>query len=157
MSSDAGSGQGGLTHADQAWVSIVPNLTGWMGQMAPPNSAQEKHAFSLFVLAAAHDAGMNTMDGINLVTSGSRLAVIIAILSILIPIPGLAVLLAKSPQKIMLALAMTQKETTTSMLSMGVRFVICRSDIWDERRLKISNYTDTSTSAPLTFSQGFAR
>lgn len=92
-----------------------------MGELAPNNSAQANQAFAQFVLAAAHDAGMNTMDGINLVTSGAPLAVFIAALSVLLPIPGFAVLLAKSPQKIMLDLAMTQKESTTSMLNMGVR------------------------------------
>lgn len=119
--SDSGSGVAGLPNADQAWVSVVPNLTNWMGQIAPPNSTQETLLFSKFVLAAAHDAGMNTMDGINLVTSGAVGAVFIAALAVLLPIPGIAVLLAKSPQKIMMDLAMTQKETTTSMLDMGVR------------------------------------
>ncbi|KAF7983449.1 hypothetical protein HWV62_21720 [Athelia sp. TMB] len=120
---DAGSGIAGLPNADQAWVTIVPNLANWMGDLAPLNSAQANQAFSQFVLAAAHDAGMNTMDGIYLITGGACLAVLIAVLSVLLPIPGLeALLLAGDSPKIMLDLAMTQKESTTSMLNMGVRY-----------------------------------
>lgn len=122
-SSDAGSGIAGLPNADQAWVTIVPNLANWMGDLAPHNSAQANQAFAQFVLAAAHDAGMNTMDGIYLITGGACLAVLIAVLSVLLPIPGLeALLLAGDSPKIMLDLAMTQKESTTSMLNMGVRY-----------------------------------
>lgn len=93
-----------------------------MGDLAPNNSAAANQAFAQFVLAAAHDAGMNTMDGINLITSGLCLVVLIAVLTAVFPIPGLSVLLASQPQKIMLDLGMTQKESTASMLSMGVRY-----------------------------------
>lgn len=93
-----------------------------MGEVAPDNSAQANQAFAQYVLAAAHDAGMNTMDGINVVTNNKTiLDAFIAIISVLLPIPTFALLLATNPQKIMLDLAMTQKETTTSMLDMGVR------------------------------------
>lgn len=86
-------------------------------------------AFAQFVLAAAHDAGMNTMDGINLVTNGAYLHVLIAALSILVDVPGLGALLQSAPEKIMLGLAITQKETTTRMLNMGVRYCLeCRAD-----------------------------
>ncbi|KAF7984805.1 hypothetical protein HWV62_11816 [Athelia sp. TMB] len=120
---DAGSGIAGLPNADQAWVTIVPNLANWMGDLVPNNSTEADQAFAQFVLAAAHDAGMNTMDGIELITSGACLVALIAVIIVLLPIPGLqALLLASDPQKIMLGLAMTQKESTVNMLNMGVRY-----------------------------------
>lgn len=93
-----------------------------MGDLAPKNSKQDSQPFSTFVLAAAHDAGMNTMDGINVITSGACLAVLIATLVVLLPIPGLGALLLADSPRIMLDLAMTQKESTRSMLFMGVRY-----------------------------------
>ena len=94
-----------------------------MGDLVPNNSKQADQAFAHFVLAAAHDAGMNTMDGINLLTDGIYLAILILVLCVVFPIPGLeALLLVSDPKKIMLDLAITQKESTTSMLNMGVRY-----------------------------------
>ncbi len=59
-----------------------------MGAVARVNSAEANEPFSTFVLAGAHDAGMNVMDGIVLVTSDAAFPALIAGLSVLLPIPG---------------------------------------------------------------------
>lgn len=92
-----------------------------MGSVAPVSSAQANEPFSTFVLAAAHDAGMNTMGGVSIVTTGAALAIIIAELVALLPIAEIAALLAANSTDIMEDLAMTQKDTFTSMLNNGVR------------------------------------
>ncbi|KLO11836.1 PLC-like phosphodiesterase, partial [Schizopora paradoxa] len=119
---DAGSGIAGLTNADQSWVTVVPKFSDWMGDVAPPNSSQEQQPFSTFVLAAAHDGGMNTMSGIDVVTSDPVFQTFIGALSLLIPVPGIATLLVSDAVHIMEDLAMTQKDTFTSMLDNGVRY-----------------------------------
>lgn len=93
-----------------------------MGIVAPNNTAAAKQPFSTFVLAAAHDAGMNTMDGIRIVTGGTVLPIFLAGLSVLLPIPGIASLLHSKASNIMVDLAMTQKDSFTSMLDNGVRW-----------------------------------
>ena len=109
----------GLPNADQAWVTVIPNLSNWMGTVAPSGSAAADKLFSTYILAAAHDAGMNTMSGINLVTTGAAAAAFYAVVGVLFP-PAAPLLAIQGPV-IMLDLAMTQKDTTTSMLNMGVR------------------------------------
>ncbi len=92
-----------------------------MGNVAPVSSAQANQPFSTFVLTAAHDAGMNTMGGVTIVTTGAALAIFIAELIALLPIANIAALLAANATDIMEDLAMTQKDTFTSMLNAGVR------------------------------------
>jgi hypothetical protein len=100
-------------------VTIIPNLSDYMGTLAPIGSPAAEKPFSTYVLAAAHDAGMNTMDGIRIVTTGVAAAIFYAILSSFVP--GISAFLELRGPTIMLDLAITQKETTTDMLSMGVR------------------------------------
>ncbi len=113
----------GLPNADQAWVTIAPDLSKWMGDLTPVGSAAAAKLFSTFVLAAAHDAGMNTTNGIDLVTRGAAAAIFVAALSAVLPIPGIALLLAATGQApdVMLDLAITQKDSTTTMLNLGTR------------------------------------
>ncbi len=92
-----------------------------MGNVAPVSSAQANEPFSTFILTAAHDAGMNTMGGVTIVTTGAALAIFIAELIALLPIANIATLLAANAPDIMEDLAMTQKDTFTSMLNTGVR------------------------------------
>lgn len=123
MYSDAGSGIAGLPNAHQSWVTVTPKMSDWMGQLAPSGSAMEAKPFSTYAIAAAHDAGMNTMAGIKVVTTGVAFALIAVALLAVFPIPSLAALLTNRAPEIMMDLSMTQKETTTSMLQLGVRYV----------------------------------
>jgi hypothetical protein len=59
---DAGTGVAGLPNCDQLWVTVTPNHSGWMGQLAPPGSPQASKPFSKLCLPAAHDIGMNSMQ-----------------------------------------------------------------------------------------------
>ncbi len=93
-----------------------------MGAVARVNSAEANEPFSTFVLAGAHDAGMNVMDGIVLVTSDAAFPALIAGLSVLLPIPGLSSFAQSKAMDIMMVLAMTQKDSFLSMLDNGVRW-----------------------------------
>jgi hypothetical protein len=55
---DAGPGAAGLPSSEQCYVTVTPNCSNWMGEMAPPGSAQASKPFSKLFLPAAHDIGM---------------------------------------------------------------------------------------------------
>jgi hypothetical protein len=52
----------GLPNCDQCWVYVSPNYSSWMGQVAPVGSPQADKPFSKWMLPAAHDIGMNSMQ-----------------------------------------------------------------------------------------------
>ena len=58
---DAGDGVAGLPKRDQCYVTITPNYSGWMSEVAPTGSPQASKPFSKLFLPAAHDIGMNSM------------------------------------------------------------------------------------------------
>ncbi|KLO07782.1 hypothetical protein SCHPADRAFT_634261 [Schizopora paradoxa] len=118
----SGSGISGLTKSDQAWVTVTPSLSDWMGDVTPNGSTAADKPFSTFVLAAAHDAGMNTTDGIKLVTNDVASPIFLSALSVLLPVPGIVKLLETKAVDIMIDLAMTQKDSFASMLENGVRY-----------------------------------
>jgi hypothetical protein len=114
---DAGTGWvTGLPNAHQAWVTVTPNLANWMSKVAPLGSEEDDKPFSTFVLPAAHDAGMNTMNAITTITTGDAGLAFETVLLLLFPA---AVFLGPL---LLLDLAMTQKETTYDLLEIGVRY-----------------------------------
>lgn len=123
----------GLTNHHQAWVTVIPDLSDWMGDVAPSGSDTANKNFSTFILPGAHDAGMNTAYGVNAITSSSMLSTAINLLArFFLYIPGIAGVLERKAREVMLALAMTQKDTFSSMLNNGVRcdvFIYLRNAI----------------------------
>lgn len=70
---DAGTGIAGLPNRDQLWVTVTPNHSAWMGQLAPRGSSQASKSFSKLFLPAAHDIGMNSMQSADALLQSSAL------------------------------------------------------------------------------------
>jgi hypothetical protein len=123
---DAGLGRNGLPSSHQFYVTVTSNGSNWMGREAPLNSIAAAQPFSSFVLPAAHDAGMNSMQNVDLllnnITDG-------AMKMLLEHVPGLAwfsnvplsALKLLAPN-IIYGLSITQKDTITAHLAIGVRY-----------------------------------
>ncbi|CAG8972222.1 hypothetical protein HYALB_00011001 [Hymenoscyphus albidus] len=118
-------GCAGLPKSDQCWVSVGPNYSSWMGQIAPPGSPQAEKPFSKFMLPAAHDVGMNSMQNSEMVLQSDAL---IEVLTKINPIfAKVAGMMTREAAKaiapnIVKGLALTQKDTLPTILSIGVRY-----------------------------------
>jgi hypothetical protein len=124
---DAGKGEVGLTSKDQCYVVVTNNQSTWMGTLAPQGTATAQKPFSRFVLVAPHDDGMDTMQNADAVING-------------LDANGLAKLDANLPElrwfgelvpstvlvhmipNIVYCLAITQKDTISTMLALGARY-----------------------------------
>jgi hypothetical protein len=122
---DAGPGVAGLPSSDQCWVTVTPNYSNWMGQVAPPGSSQASKPFSRMFLPAAHDIGMNSMQNADAVLASSAL---VDVLKTINPIFAKIVggmtheaVMGIAPN-IIKGLAITQKDTLSTILSIGARY-----------------------------------
>lgn len=122
---DAGTGVAGLPSSDQCYVTVTPNYSRWMGEVAPQGSPQASRPFSKFFLPAAHDIGMNSMQNADAVLSSS------AIVDALITFnPAFAKIAAEMSHdavmhiapNIVRALSLTQKDPFPAILSIGARY-----------------------------------
>lgn len=122
---DAGPGVAGLPSSDQCYVTVTPDYSDWMGQVAPQGSGQAGQPFSKLFLPAAHDIGMNSMQNADAVLSSN------AIVDALIKInPTFAEIAGKMSHDAVMAiapnivrgLAITQKDTLATILSLGCRY-----------------------------------
>jgi hypothetical protein len=122
---DAGPGVAGLPSSDQCYVTVTPNYSGWQGQIAPAGSPQASKPFSRFFLPAAHDIGMNSMQNADAVLSSP------AIVDALITINPVFAKIAQTMSHdavmhiaptIVQALAITQKDTLSTILNLGARY-----------------------------------
>ena len=122
---NAGSGVAGLPSSDQCYVTVTPNYSGWMGEVAAPRSSQASKPFSKFFLPAAHDIGMNSMQNADAVLHSSALVEVMTTIN-----PVFAKLAGTmSHEAVMLiapnivrGLAMTQKDSLAAVLSIGARY-----------------------------------
>jgi hypothetical protein len=71
---DAGLGAAGLPSSDQCYAIVTPNCSNWMGEVAPPGSAQALKPFSRLFLPAAHDIGMNSTRRVQMLCSPATLS-----------------------------------------------------------------------------------
>jgi hypothetical protein len=122
---DAGPGVAGLPASDQCYVTVTPNYSGWMSEVAPPGSPQASEPFSKLFLPAAHDIGMNSMQSADAVLSSSALVdVMTSINTTFAKVAGMmshdAVMLIAP--NIIRGLAITQKDTLSTILSIGARY-----------------------------------
>ncbi|KAH8687903.1 PLC-like phosphodiesterase [Tricladium varicosporioides] len=122
---DAGPGIAGLPKSEQVWVTVTPNFSGWMGQVAPPGSPQAAKPFSKFFLPAVHDVGMNSMENSLAVLKSTALIDVLRKIN-----PTVAKLVGnishdaaqKLAPDIVRGLAITQKDTLDTMLALGARY-----------------------------------
>ncbi|MCJ1473665.1 hypothetical protein MMC13_002316 [Lambiella insularis] len=124
---DAGSGKFGLTSKDQCYVTVTANQSTWMGSLAPQGAPAANKPFSRFVLVAPHDDGMDTMQNADAVINSLDASNLFKFkdnipefrwFSDLLPSEVLVHILPN----IVYALAITQKDTITSMLGLGARY-----------------------------------
>lgn len=122
---DAGPGVAGLPSSDQCYVTVTPNYSSWQSQIAPRGSAQAAKPFSKFFLPAVHDVGMNSMQSSDAVMSSN--ALVNALISDSPTFAKIAhmmshdAVMAIAPN-IVRGLAITQKDTLSTMLAIGARY-----------------------------------
>lgn len=122
---DSGPGVAGLPSSDQCYVTVTPNYSNWMAQVAPQGSPQSGKPFHKMFLPAAHDIGMNSMQTSNaLLLSTALVDVLTSINPVFSKVVGTmshAAAKAMAPA-IISGLAITQKDTLTSILNTGARY-----------------------------------
>jgi hypothetical protein len=122
---DAGLGVAGLPSSDQCYITVTPNYSGWMSDVAPTGSPQAFKPFSKLCLPAAHDIGMNSMQNADAVLTSSALIELMTKISpIFAKVAGMmsheaVELIAPN---IIRGLAITQKDTLSTILSLGARY-----------------------------------
>ncbi len=122
---DAGPGVAGLPKSDQCWVAVTPNYSTWMAEVAPQGSPQSSKPFRSFMLPAVHDVGMNSMQNADAVLGSNALVdYMISINPIFADIAGMMTKEAVMhiAPNIIRGLAITQKDTLPTLLSIGARY-----------------------------------
>ena len=121
---DSGSAEGTpLTNQDQFYCYASDNYSNWMGDLTTAYSAAKRCSFNQFALPGAHDSGMCTMStSLDILASPYGAALI----SSLMIIPGVgeavsAIAASQAPFAIQ-NIAITQKDTITTMLNLGIRY-----------------------------------
>jgi hypothetical protein len=117
----------GLTNWNQFYVTVSPNYSNWMSIVAPFNSTNETKPFTRFVLPAAHDIGMNSMQNVDACIQNTPTQ----FLKLLTSLVGAFQLAAGSVGKTITAglapniiqgLAITQKDSLNTILNIGARY-----------------------------------
>lgn len=122
---DAGPGVAGLPSADQCYVTVSPNYSSWMHDVASPGSPQADKPFTKLFLPAAHDIGMNSMTSASAVISSPALVdVMTSISPVFAKIAGMMTheAVMHIAPNIVKGLAITQKDTLPIVLSLGARY-----------------------------------
>ena len=129
---NAGPGVAGLPKANQCYVTVTPNYSGWMGQLAPPGSSQAGQPFFKMFLPAAHDIGMNSMQNADAVLGSSALVEVMKTYSpVFAKIAGAMThdAVMHIAPNIVKGLTITQKDTLPTILSIGARYFEFRPKI----------------------------
>lgn len=122
---DAGPGISGLPSSNQCFVTVTPDYSRWLGEIAPEGSENAAKPFSNLFLPAAHDIGMNSMQNADVVLSSN--AIVDALIKnspIFADIAGKMshdAVMAIAPN-IVRGLAITQKDTLNTILRLGCRY-----------------------------------
>lgn len=119
--------EGGLPDQDQCYVTVTPNYSDWMKDVAPPGSPTVSKPFHAFVLPAVHDVGMNSMDNAKKVLEFSGDDLIKMVLehynlsaSIHFGLADDAI--GRIAPNIIESLAITEKDDLATMLAIGARY-----------------------------------
>ena len=122
---DAGPGVAGLPSSNQCYVTVTPNYSSWMQSVAPPGSPEAEKPFTKLFLPAAHDIGMNSMaEASAVIKSPALVEVMKGISPVFAAIAGLMThdAVMHIAPNIVRGLAMTQKDTLDTILSIGARY-----------------------------------
>ncbi|KAG0650963.1 hypothetical protein D0Z07_2228 [Hyphodiscus hymeniophilus] len=122
---DAGPGVEGLPSSNQCYVTVTPNYSNWMHDVAAPGSPQSEKPFIRFFLPAAHDIGMNSMASASAVIKSPALVEAMKGISpIFAAVAGMMTHEAAMhiAPNIVRSLAMTQKDTLPTILALGARY-----------------------------------
>lgn len=124
---ESGPGHDLLPSRHQCYIAVSPNYTSWMGQLAPPDSPLELKPFSRLVLPSAHDVGMNSMQSSELVLKRLGGAIVSTMVHDSKKMSELANALSAPAinliaPNIIFSLAITQKDSLPTMLSIGARY-----------------------------------
>lgn len=118
---DAGPGLAGLTNRDQFYLAVGPNHNRWMGRVAPRGSPGAGKPFSRMVLPSPHDCGMNSMQNSDYVLQTAGDIVIKTLPAFQFFELEASVVKLVAPN-IVYGLAMTQKDSITTLLAIGARY-----------------------------------
>jgi hypothetical protein len=119
--------EAGLPTLNQFYVAVSPNSSQWMSTIAPIGSPYGTNPFTRFVLPAAHDIGMNSMQNADACLQNlpdQFLEFLAASLRVFKPAPGTVskrVISGLAPN-IIQGLAITQKDTLGTILTCGARY-----------------------------------
>lgn len=122
---DAGPGVAGLPSSNQCYVTVTPNYSSWMHDVAPPGSPQADKPFTKMFLPAAHDIGMNSMaEASAVIQSPALVEVMKGISPVFAAIAGMMTheAVMHIAPNIVRGLAITQKDTLPTVLSIGARY-----------------------------------
>lgn len=115
---DAGSGLSGLPSHDQFYISVTRPFETWMGDLMDIFPEGLDYPFYTFALPGAHDAGMNSLDTITPMLSVSAWDLLKTALYQALPRKFAGTFGLTAAQNF----AMTQKDSITMMLNLGVRY-----------------------------------
>jgi hypothetical protein len=123
----SGHGESGLPKMHQCLVTVSPNRSNWQGEAAAPGTPAAGAPFRRFVLPAAHDIGMNSMETPDLLVqkAGAPFVNLLKVssnaFSNLADHATEGIVSAIAPN-IIAGLAVTQKDTLATVLAIGARY-----------------------------------
>ncbi|KAK4149930.1 PLC-like phosphodiesterase [Chaetomidium leptoderma] len=124
---EAGKGHDLLPNRHQCYVTVTPNYSNWIRDVAPPGSDLENKPFTRLVLPAAHDVGMNSMASCEAVFGRLGGAVVSTLINDNRILGKLADKLSADAialiaPNIVFGLAITQKDSLDAILRIGARY-----------------------------------
>jgi hypothetical protein len=117
----------GLSTWDQFYVTVSPNYSSWMSNVAPPGTAAASKPFTRFVLPAAHDIGMNSMQNADACLQNvptqffGLLTSLVSTFKLGAGSATKAITSGLAPN-IIQGLSITQKDTLNTILNIGARY-----------------------------------
>lgn len=128
---ESGHGHDILPNRHQCYITVTPDYSDWLGQVAPIGSPQRDQPFRRLVLPAAHDVGMNSMQNCatilkhaggavvrTLVANEEKYTQVLAELADKLSGPAVSLI----APNIVSSLAITQKDPLPTMLALGARY-----------------------------------
>lgn len=128
---ESGHGHDILPNRHQCYITVTPNYSDWLGQVAPIGSPQRDQPFRRLVLPAAHDVGMNSMQNCatilkhaggavvrTLIANEEKYTQVLAELADKLSGPAVSLI----APNIVSSLAITQKDPLPIMLALGARY-----------------------------------
>lgn len=128
---ESGHGHDILPNRHQCYITVTPDYSDWLGQVAPIGSPQRDQPFRRLVLPAAHDVGMNSMQNCatilkhaggavvrTLIANEEKYTQVLAELADKLSGPAVSLI----APNIVSSLAITQKDPLPIMLALGARY-----------------------------------